>query len=114
MVTFRKGIMGIGPLPVVERIGTVAVEWKQQEPVYRTVMGWGTSSWLSESKTALQPSQRAATATRWGWLAGVGQRDAPGHPQDSQMKFGMAHHPLGNPQIPGVTSSTKFPAGSRK
>src|SRR5262245_13770392 len=35
-------------------------------------------------------------------------------PQVVQMKFGIAHHPLGNPHTPGVTSSTEFPAGSRK
>src|SRR6516164_2524051 len=35
-------------------------------------------------------------------------------PQVVQMKFGIAHHPLGNPHRPGVTSSTEFPAGSRK
>lgn len=31
-----------------------------------------------------------------------------------QMKFGIAHHPLDNPHTPGVTSSPKFRAGSRK
>jgi hypothetical protein len=35
-------------------------------------------------------------------------------PQVVQMNFGIAHHPLGNPHTPGVTSSTEFPAGSRK
>jgi len=31
-----------------------------------------------------------------------------------QLSMRTAHHPLGNPQSPGVTSSTEFPAGSRK
>src|SRR6516162_2385996 len=35
-------------------------------------------------------------------------------PQVVQMKFGIAHHPLGNPHTPGVTSSTEFPAGGTK
>ena len=35
-------------------------------------------------------------------------------PQVVQMKFGIAHHPLGKPHTPGVTSSTEFPVGSRK
>jgi hypothetical protein len=34
--------------------------------------------------------------------------------QVMQMKFGIVHHPFGKPHTPGVTSSTKFPAGSRK
>ena len=35
-------------------------------------------------------------------------------PQVVRRKFGMFHHPLGKPYTPGVTSSTEFPAGSRK
>ncbi len=51
---------------------------------------------------------------RMAQAAGGGSLSAYCVPQVVQMKFGMAYHPLGNPHMPGVTSSTKFPAGSRK
>jgi hypothetical protein len=63
-------------------------------------------------------SSMASTYCRLSWHTpqGAGGWSSPSYcvPQVVRMKFGMAHHPLGSPHTPGVTSSTEFPAGSRK
>jgi catechol 2,3-dioxygenase-like lactoylglutathione lyase family enzyme len=60
----------------------------------------------------------ALTYCRSSWQMGQegGGCSVPAYcvPEVVKMKFVIAHHPLGNPHTPGVTSSTKFPAGSRK